>query len=72
MGVLDRYHPNISLCTRGTDRKRRILVEEESREVAATYFRAYVNPIDIINSFRYLGRIFITTDDDWPEVIVNL
>ena len=33
---------------------------------------AYVQPLDMVSSFRYLGRILTTTDDYWPKVIGNI
>ena len=26
----------------------------------------------MVNSFRYLGRVILAADDDWPAVIQNL
>ena len=35
-------------------------------------FQAYGQPLDTVTSFKYLGRILTITDNDCPEVIVNL
>ena len=37
--------------------------------VNETAFRAYGYTLEMVTSFRYLGRILINMDDDWTEVI---
>ena len=59
-------------CSQGAERKRRRLASEEEREVATRAFSAYGRPLDIVTSFRYLGQVISTADDDWPEVVKNL
>ena len=39
---------------------------------AETALIMYVQTIDMVTSFQYLGQIRTTTDDDLPEVIINL
>ena len=57
---------------RGTSSNIRQLEEEEAWVVAATAFRVYVHPLETVKSFKYVGRLFTATDDNWSAVIVNL
>ena len=40
--------------------------------VTARAFRAYGTPLEMVTSFRYLGRVMSEADDDWTEVVQNL
>ena len=42
------------------------------RERAVGTFQAYGRPLETVAYFKYLGRIFTASDDDWPEVVDNL
>ena len=33
---------------------------------------AYDRPLEIVSSFKYLGRLLIETDEDWMAVIDNI
>ena len=35
-------------------------------------FISYGIPLEIVTSFRYLGRVILEADDDWPAVVRNL
>ena len=35
-------------------------------------FRAYVQPLSIVMSFNYLGRILMSLENEWPELVGNL
>ena len=35
-------------------------------------FEAYGAPIKSIPEFKYLGRILMATNDDWPEMVGNI
>ena len=35
-------------------------------------FQAYVEPLDMVTLFKYLGRVMTAGINDWPEVVVNL
>ena len=35
-------------------------------------FSSYGIPLEIVTSFRYLGRVILEADDDWPAVVRNL
>ena len=45
---------------------------KEKRKVTARAFSAYGRPLEMVNSFKFLGRVISATDDDWPEVVINL
>ena len=35
-------------------------------------FSAYGRPLDMVTSFRYLGRVILAADNDWTSVVRNL
>ena len=49
--------------------KRQQLAEEEERVVTSRAFSAYGRPLEMVTSFRYLGRVILAADDNWPAVI---
>ena len=60
-------------CTQGEYWKIRILAaEEEEREVTERAFSAYGLPLEMVTSFKYLGRVIFVTEYDWPEVVNKL
>ena len=46
-----------SQCKKGADRKQRRLEAEEDRAVISRKFSAYGRPLEMVNYFRYLGRV---------------
>ena len=46
--------------------------EEEERVVTSRAFSAYGRPLEMVPSFRYMGRVISATDDDWLASIRNL
>ena len=57
---------------KGVKCKRWKLAAEEERTVTSRVFSAYGRPLDMVISFRYLGRMISAADGDWPAVIRNL
>ena len=49
-----------------------VLAAEEEREATARAFRAYGRPLEMVTSFRYLGRVISEEDNDWLAVARNL
>ena len=47
-------------------------MEEELRDSIERAFEAYGNPIETVNTFKFMGRVMTAGDDDWPEVAGNL
>ena len=70
--TLNGRHLNTAQCSRGAERNRRRLAEEELRERSERAFQAYGEPLVNVTTFRYLGRVMTAGDDDWPAVIGNL
>ena len=70
--ALNVRHPATAQCARGAERKRRRLVEAEMREVLEKAFEAYVEPLENVTTFRYMGRVLTAVDDDWIAVVGNL
>ena len=49
----------------------RRLAAEEEREVTARAFRAYGRPLEMVNSFKCLGRVISAAENYWPAVVKN-
>ena len=45
---------------------------EEEREVTARSFKSYGRPLEMVTSFKYLGRVISEADENWPVVVKNL
>ena len=69
---LNRQHQLTAQCKKGAGRKLYCLAAEEEIAVASWLISMYGCPLDMVTSFRYLGRVILTVDDNWPEVIRNL
>ena len=54
------------------ERKRRRLAEEELRKIFDRAFQAYGALLENVTEFKYLGRVIMPGDDDWPAVAGNL
>ena len=70
--TLNRRHPATEKCTRGADRKRRRLAEEELREITERAFEDCGSPLENVTVFKYLGRVMTAGDDEWTSVVGNL
>ena len=57
---------------KGEERKLGRLVAEEAGAVASRAFSAYGRPLEMVSSFKYLGRVLLAADDDWLAVIRNI
>ena len=66
--ALNGTHRGTAQCTRCAERKRQRLAAEEEREVTARGLSAYGTPLEVVKSFRYLGRVILATDDNWTAV----
>ena len=64
-------HLTTAQCTKGKERKRRRLEEEEIRVSLERAFQEYGEPLETVTSFKYLGRVMMA-DEGWPEVAGNL
>ena len=42
------------------------------QESAERAFQGYRRQLEMVTSFKYLGRVLTEEDDDWPEVVGNL
>ena len=48
------------------------MVAYEARAVISRAFSTYGLPLEMVPSFKYLGRVISAADDDWLTVIQNL
>ena len=55
--ALNGTHRRMSQCTRGVEQKIWKLAAEGEREVTARAFSAYERSLDMVTSFKYLGRV---------------
>ena len=70
--ALNVMYRHMAQCTWGVERKRRQLAAEDEREVTAKAFSAYGRPLEMVNSFRYLGRVILAARNNWMAVVKNL
>ena len=63
--ALNGRHLTTAFFWQGEERKRRCLVEEESRVGAEVVITAYGVPLSPVTSFKYLGRFLSAADNDW-------
>ena len=47
------------------------MVAKEEREVTSRAFITYELPLEMMTSFRYLERVILEADDNFPEMIKN-
>ena len=57
---------------RGMERKQHRLAEEEAWAGAEAEVTANDIPLYPVTSFRYLGRVLLAANDNWPLVVSNL
>ena len=48
------------------------MAEDALRAIVETAFQDYERPLEMANSFKYLGQVLTLVGDDWPEVVGNL
>ena len=49
-----------------------MMKEEEAQAGSRTGFWEYVQPVAMVTSFRYQGRILTATENDWAEFVRNI
>ena len=69
---LNGRHYATAMCKKGAERKRRQMSEAEFRDITERAFKAYGKPLEMVSTFKYLGRVMMAVDDDWPAVAGNL
>ena len=69
---LNVSHNGTAHCKKGAEQKQQRLVTEEEREVTSRSLSAYGLPLNVVTSFKYLGRVLLMADDDWMTVIRNI
>ena len=70
--ALSGRHPNTIQCTNEVERKWRRLAEEEVRTSTERAFQAYGLPLNLVSSFKYLGRILTALKDKRTAVMGSL
>ena len=69
---LNGTHRRTAQFTQGAEWRRRQLTAKEEKEVTVRYFSVYWCSLEMVISFKYLGLVILTTDDDWPAVVRKL
>ena len=54
------------------ERKLPRLASEEMKEITERAFQAYGRPLNLVTSFKYLGRNLTASDYYWPTLVGNL
>ena len=70
--ALNGRHKSTMMCKMGAERKRRRLAEAVIRESTEMAFEVYGHQTQSVLRFKYLGRVMMEGDDDWPTVAGNL
>ena len=70
--ALNGQHATTALCSKGVEQKICCLEAEDMRESTERCLQAYVRPLEMVTSFKYLGQVLAASDDDWTEVVGNL
>ena len=69
---LNRRNPSNDLCRRGDEHKRFRLAAEEAEAGEVMALTTYDRPLTAVLSFKYMGRVLSSSDDNWPEAIRTL
>ena len=70
--ALNGRHLETRQCRKGAERKQRRLAAAELEATSEKAFHAYGTKMRAVTEFKYLGRVMINTDDDWPAVAGNI
>ena len=69
---LNGRHITITQCSKGAERKRWQLAENDIQESVDRALQAYGRPLAMVPSFKYLERVLMEEYDDCPVVVGNL
>ena len=69
---LNRKHEAMVMCAKWAEWTIKRIREEEDQENIMVAFQAYGIPLELVNTFKYIGRIFATYHENWPEVDTNI
>ena len=70
--ALNGQHNTTAQYVKGGGQERRQLAADEVKEGVARAFQAYGRPLDMITSFKYLGRVLTNLGGDWLAVVGDL
>ena len=70
--VLNRRHLSTAQYAKVVERKRQRMAEEEILESEERALKAYRRLLETVTSFKYLGRVLMAGDGDWPAAMGNL
>ena len=64
---LNSRYPNTALCAKGVEKKESRLTAEKVWD-----FWEYGQPLTLVSSSKYIGRVLTALDNDWLVVVGNL
>ena len=70
--ALNVLHLLTAFFRRGEESNWRCLAEEEAQAGKERAILAYGIPLAPVTSFKYLGRVLLVADYDWPSVVHNI
>ena len=70
--ALNGCHTTNAQCAKGAEQKWHRLAEDEMRDITTRALQAYSRTLNLVTSFKCLGRIMITSGDNWTTVVGNL
>ena len=70
--ALNGRQPKTAQCKKGEEINRHGMAAEELQESTEHYFRSYELELTLVTSFKFLDRIIMYLDRDWPTVVRNL
>ena len=69
---LNGRHLATSQCSKGEERNHQRLVGGRLCYSKDRAFQDHGKPLETVTLFKYLGRVMMAGDDDWPSVVGNL
>ena len=69
---LNRGHQQTQMCRQMSEVRAQRRAREASRKAREVVLSLQGTPLEGVSTFRYLGRILSSTDDDWPAVHRNI
>ena len=61
-------HTAFLICWAGAAREQQRCAIQDARRAREVVFTVHGMQLEAVSEFRYLGRPFLSTDDDWPAV----
>ena len=70
--AISKRHLDTAMCDNRVERKRKWWVKEEAKAIKIVAFQAYGRSLEMVTLFKYLGRVIISSDNNWSALVVNI